>query len=684
MAAAQELRSAGMASAWQATYDPFRQRVALIGDGSYSYEWDGIAWRRGAELGAPGVGFAFVDRASGDLRVLQDNGQEFRLWTRRHGAWQPSVSAAGAVPRDLVSLVHDTVNNQLVLFGGRQNQSQLLDETWVWTSSAGWLQRQPAVRPPARETALMAFDSARQRVVMFGGVGAGFLLDDTWEWDGNNWLPVVTAARPVVFGGSLVFDSVRSRCVLLGLGLASQLEHWEYDGTSWLQLPAPPVPLASARGLTAVFDAARSEVLVAAFRDANWRLLGGWAWNGTTWSPRPGIGDGAPSVSGAAFPNGIGNNILLRFGGLPFAGSSESDELWVYDGANWSLVSAGTIPARSHAAMWTQQGNLYVHGGRRQGVELGDTWRFDGVSWTQVNSLLAPPPVSGHAIAYDLVADRAVHIAWPTTWTFDGSQWQAIATATTPSFRVDYALAYDLVRNRTVLGAGYTSSGALEDTWEFDGSVWQQTTTVGAPQRIAFDLQGQRLVGASRTNLGGAVLMTYTGSSWLPLPAVGDQNLSPSLGFSELSMVPGVGGRVTLLNSGMGLVAELIPTPARVSSYGSGCNGGLQLAANSLPQLGNAGFGLELVGIGPNAPAAIVGAAQPASVPLFGCTLLVAPGVATALVTSSATGLASVPLSVPNTASLLGADFYFQGAALQPTSANGFQLSAGLSIVLGL
>ncbi len=69
--------------------------------------------------------------------------------------------------------------------------------------------------------------------------------------------------------------------------------------------------------------------------------------------------------------------------------------------------------------------------------------------------------------------------------------------------------------------------------------------------------------------------------------------------------------------------------------------------------------------------------------PFFGCTLLVAPGVATALATCSTTGFASVPLSVPNTASLIGEDFYFQGASLQPTSANGFQLSAGLSIVLG-
>jgi hypothetical protein len=54
------------------------------------------------------------------------------------------------------------------------------------------------------------------------------------------------------------------------------------------------------------------------------------------------------------------------------------------------------------------------------------------------------------------------------------------------------------------------------------------------------------------------------------------------------------------------------------------------------------------------------------------------------LATCSTTGFASVPLSVPNTASLIGEDFYFQGASLQPTSANGFQLSAGLSIVLGL
>jgi hypothetical protein len=69
----------------------------------------------------------------------------------------------------------------MLLFGG--NNGALLDETWSWDGS-NWMQGTPATPPFARQVAAMASDTARSRVVLFAG-------DPTdpwaWEWNGTQW-----------------------------------------------------------------------------------------------------------------------------------------------------------------------------------------------------------------------------------------------------------------------------------------------------------------------------------------------------------------------------------------------------------------------------------------------------------------------------------------------------------------
>ena len=76
----------------------------------------------------------------------------------------------------------------------------------------------------------MAYDEARQRTVLFGGLVGG---DETWEWDGTNW----TQLKPTVSPSSrmhhaMVYDSKRGRTVLFG-GTAGGDETWEWDGKNW-------------------------------------------------------------------------------------------------------------------------------------------------------------------------------------------------------------------------------------------------------------------------------------------------------------------------------------------------------------------------------------------------------------------------------------------------------------------
>ena len=53
--------------------------------------------------------------------------------------------------------------------------------------------------------------------MLIDGLGTT-LYNDTWEWDGSNWMQIQTQNAPPVgiFGGSIAYDSVRQKVVFFG------------------------------------------------------------------------------------------------------------------------------------------------------------------------------------------------------------------------------------------------------------------------------------------------------------------------------------------------------------------------------------------------------------------------------------------------------------------------------------
>src|SRR5215216_2416540 len=98
-----------------------------------------------------------------------------------------------------------------------------------------WTQRQD-VGPSARGAHDLAYDAARERVVLFGGRAAGATLQaDTWEWDGRDWTQVADTGPDARASHALAFDQIRGRVVLFGGEAASALraDTWEWDGQDW-------------------------------------------------------------------------------------------------------------------------------------------------------------------------------------------------------------------------------------------------------------------------------------------------------------------------------------------------------------------------------------------------------------------------------------------------------------------
>src|SRR5262245_25207162 len=69
--------------------------------------------------------------------------------------------------------------------------------------------------PSARSGHAMAYDDARRVVLLFGGASTT-MLGDLWSWDGGRWTRLSTSGPPARDEAVMVFDSRRQRLVLFG------------------------------------------------------------------------------------------------------------------------------------------------------------------------------------------------------------------------------------------------------------------------------------------------------------------------------------------------------------------------------------------------------------------------------------------------------------------------------------
>ena len=219
--------------------------------------------------------------------------------------------------------------------------------------------------PPARSGHALAYDAARQRVVLFGGYGGAVYLSDTWEWDGTTWLPrTPVTSPPARRSHALAYDAARQRVVLFG-GYSNSSDTlsdtWEWDGTTWL--PRAPVTSPPGRdGHALAYDAARQRVVLFGGYDGSAVFSDTWEWDGTTWLP------------------------------------SHASDVSVSVGREAATPSPTTRPASASSSS----------GGSGDGGYLSDTWEWDGTTWLPRMPVTSPPGRCGHALAYDAARQRVV------------------------------------------------------------------------------------------------------------------------------------------------------------------------------------------------------------------------------------------------------------------------------------
>jgi hypothetical protein len=172
---------------------------------------------------------------------------------------------------------------------------------------------------------------------------------------------------------------------------------------------------------------------------------------------------------------------------------------------NWTdrTVRFGPETRWEHAMTYdaARQRGVMFGGWSGQGYRLGDTWTWDGTTWTRRSP--GPGARSGAAMAYDAARGRVVMTGFPgagvfDTWEWDGANWlRRIPATTSPPNRYLHAMAYDAARQRVVMFGGASGGGSSRsDTWEWDGNDWVQAAPGPARQRhrLAYDAVRGRVV----------------------------------------------------------------------------------------------------------------------------------------------------------------------------------------------
>lgn len=235
--------------------------------------------------------------SSADLALLVWNYDGARhQWSSSEQSWSSS-GVSGEAPISVVAAAaYDSQNMRTVYFGGVFASG---DETWAFDSSNNtWTKQDPLSAPPSRYYASLVYDSLSGKFILFGGWGEGGALNDTWSYDlqENQWTNL-NPSGPLPPGrgaAAMVFDTARNKVILFGGSASGELpsprppllsysvlgDTWEYDpvANTWTELTTSGPP---ARAFSTIAYDEQGEKIV---------LFGGYGAEGLlgdTWTLEP-------------------------------------------------------------------------------------------------------------------------------------------------------------------------------------------------------------------------------------------------------------------------------------------------------------------------------------------------------------------------------------------------------------
>ncbi len=271
------------------------------------------------------------------------------------------------------------------MFGG---QAGGVDSNETWLFEAGRWSLATGAMPSARSGAAMAYDAARDRIVLFGGYQSPpttpSLISDTWLFDGQTWTRDLGATHPTgKWSQTMAYDPIAGCVVLFGGRLDD--ETWEWDGSAWTRRSAgglansgPGFGLASM-----TYDPGRGRVVL--FLGAPNVALWGWDHVSGKWDDLSPSLEPSPRAYAVVAWNAT-RRALTLFGG-EFFGTAISylGDTWELGPTGWQTVATEAAPEASGEGILVPDpagAGAIAFGGLGASTVLSDTWRlrWDGVT----------------------------------------------------------------------------------------------------------------------------------------------------------------------------------------------------------------------------------------------------------------------------------------------------------------
>lgn len=306
---------------------------------------------------------------------------------------------ADALPGNRVyhCLVYDEDLKQTILLDGyHQENTPEFGEVWCWDGK-NW-KTLPGKGPLVRGGGSVAFDLRRKEIILFGGLhylgpGEGKLLGDTWKWNGKEWKQIKGIGPQPRAWHAMAYDSYRDKTVLFGgstgFGKTAFGDTWEWDGEKWAKIDVQgPGPHSD---FDMVYDSIRRKIVLFGGQsikadDATRKdLADTWTWDGKTWEKVSSSGPSARIQHHMIFNKATGSVIL--YGGNNAANEILSD-MWAWNGSIWIEVKmSGETPGKRflHAMAFDKNRNkIVLYGGGNGETILGDTWEWNGAKWIKI------------------------------------------------------------------------------------------------------------------------------------------------------------------------------------------------------------------------------------------------------------------------------------------------------------
>ncbi len=263
------------------------------------------------------------------------------------------------------SMVYDSVNKQIFLFGGSCDDRYIYSKDDLWTYDYvrnNWTELTPSFGPARRLNYAMAYDSDSQHIILFGGnsITAGWELADTWIYDyqTNSWSNVYPITSPPGRSDhAMAYDPITKQTILFGgmrdiddtTYLLNDTWAYDYETNTWTEL-YPTVAPQERYGPRMVYNSVEEKIVLYGGNSFGNLLDDGklWTFNATTttWESLD-----LSETIGPRYWYGLTfdthQNELIVFGGTDLEPEVfQSDETWVYSFNNnqWTDVTKDNRP----------------------------------------------------------------------------------------------------------------------------------------------------------------------------------------------------------------------------------------------------------------------------------------------------------------------------------------------------